>query len=260
MNKFYFFVFALLMGTSLNAQVVADIENISLEAESFLNGADGSGGYTSGNVAFQTTYDTTFSSWGGWAMSNVTDVQTVGFTNQYSAITGGGYDGSNNFAISNTFSPSKIILQNESAGAPITGMYVTNTTYAYLSMLNGDDFAKRFGGEDGTDPDYFLLTINKYENGELGDTPVEFYLADYRFEDSNDDYLVDEWTWVDLSSLGNVDSLEFSLSSTDNGDFGMNTPAYFAVDNLTTFGEPVGLKELLATPVTYQVYPNPVVD
>jgi len=34
--------------------------------------------------------------------------------------------------------------------------------------------------------------------------------------------------------LGNVDSLQLSLSSTDTGAFGMNTPAYFCVDNIET--------------------------
>ncbi|MEZ4565949.1 MAG: DUF4465 domain-containing protein [Desulfobacterales bacterium] len=34
-----------------------------------------------------------------------------------------------------------------------------------------------------------------------------------------------------MSALGMVKELTFSLSSTDTGDYGMNTPAYFAMDN-----------------------------
>ena len=75
------------------------------------------------------------------------------------------------------------------------------------------------------------------EQGESTGT-VEFYLADYR--DGKAD-AVSEWTWVDLTSLGpNVSRLEFQLESTDVGDFGMNTPAYFAIDNLTLVPEPAG--------------------
>jgi hypothetical protein len=62
---------------------------------------------------------------------------------------------------------------------------------------------------------------------EVGRLPV--YLADYR-EGSR---VLDDWTWVDLSALGsNVKRIEFDMASTDSGDFGMNTPAYFAIDNL----------------------------
>ena len=44
---------------------------------------------------------------------------------------------------------------------------------------------------------------------------------------------MDDWEWVDLSSLGTVAGLEFDLSSSDTGPSGMNTPAYFAMDDLT---------------------------
>ncbi|MBT3193431.1 MAG: DUF4465 domain-containing protein, partial [Verrucomicrobia bacterium] len=56
-----------------------------------------------------------------------------------------------------------------------------------------------------------------------------------------EDYIVGEWTWVDLTSFGPaVKSLHFSLSSSDNGAWGMNTPAYYAIDDLQfiyTFSE-----------------------
>jgi hypothetical protein len=44
----------------------------------------------------------------------------------------------------------------------VTGAYFTNTTYAALSMLSGDSFAKKFGGASGDDPDWFKYpSINK---------------------------------------------------------------------------------------------------
>ena len=67
---------------------------------------------------------------------------------------------------------------------------------------------------------------------------VDFYLADYRFADNSKDYIVENWEYVDLSSLGVVKSLEFSLNSSDAGVFGMNTPAYFAMDDLNCVPEP----------------------
>ena len=61
---------------------------------------------------------------------------------------------------------------------------------------------------------------------------VDFYLADYRFENNGDDYLIQDWTWVDLTGLGAATQLEFDLDSSDVGQFGMNTPAYFAIDDI----------------------------
>ena len=66
---------------------------------------------------------------------------------------------------------------------------------------------------------------------------IDFYLADFRFDDNTLDYIVDQWTTVDLSGLTNAVELQFSLSSSDVGDFGMNTPAYFAVDHVTVSEE-----------------------
>ena len=60
---------------------------------------------------------------------------------------------------------------------------------------------------------------------------VEFALADYRFEDSASDYIVDQWTRVDLSSLVGARKLQFAEPS-DVGEVGMNTPAYFALDQV----------------------------
>jgi len=61
---------------------------------------------------------------------------------------------------------------------------------------------------------------------------IEFYLADYRFDDNSKDYIVQNWTNLDLSSLGKVNKLAFRFSSTDNGSWGMNTPSYVCLDNL----------------------------
>ena len=98
-------------------------------------------------------------------------------------------------------------------------------------MCDGDSYAKKFGGTTGDDPDWFKLKIFGYQNGNFIDTVV-FYLADFRFTDNNQDYIIKDWTFVDLSTIENSVSLTFELSSTDNGQYGMNTPAYFFIDNL----------------------------
>jgi hypothetical protein len=99
-------------------------------------------------------------------------------------------------------------------------------------MLEGSGFSRKFGGSTGNDADWFLLTITgKDAYGNTTGT-VDFYLADYRYENNSSDYIVDSWEYVDLGGLGEVKSLEFLLNSSDTGNYGMNTPAYFAMDTV----------------------------
>ena len=67
------------------------------------------------------------------------------------------------------------------------------------------------------------------------------------FDLANGANVVDSWELVDLSTLGTVYGLSFGLSSSDNGDWGMNTPAYFAMDNLDIQAVPVPASALLLT-------------
>ena len=103
-----------------------------------------------------------------------------------------------------------------------------------------------FGGPSGDDPDFFMLTITGLDMQGQSVGSVDFYLADYRFEDNGLDVLVDSWTEVDLTSLDGAVQLSFALDSSDVGAFGMNTPAYFAIDNLRLVPEPASLILLLS--------------
>ncbi|MGB6036502.1 MAG: DUF4465 domain-containing protein, partial [Cryomorphaceae bacterium] len=235
-----------------NAQTTtAGFENFDLQPESFLNGSDLSGGFGDGAVFLPNDYNTI--SWSGWAITNKSDNTTPGFTNQYSAITGQGLN-SDTYATGYVSGESVVHLEN---GASQEGVYITNSTYAYFSMLDGDSFSKKFGGLTGNDPDFFLLTIAAYEEGEPTGAEVEFYLADFTFSDNSQDYIVDEWTYVDLSTLGAADSLSFTLTSSDVGEFGMNTPAYFCIDDFIT-NDPLSTQN--GQEALFKVYPNPTVD
>ncbi len=256
MEKAISFSFLLMASLSLAAQTTAGFENFGLPAGAFLNGSDGSGGFSSGNAFLPNDYDPDFESWEPWAISATTDTQTPGFLNQYSATPGGGAAGSLTYAVAYCFSGCTINLQGPAAGGLVEGLYLTNSTYAYFSMLNGDPFSKKFGGETGGDPDFFRLTIKKFLNGEPGPDSVDFYLADYRFTDNSQDYIIDGWAYVDLRTLGNADSLWFRLSSSDIGVFGMNTPAYFCMDNLTTTDVTTAAPEPSSAPGC-KAFPNP---
>lgn len=253
MQKHATFVIALLQAAGLLAQTTAGFENLNLPPNTFVNNAGASGHFSSGAIELPNNYNPDWMSWDGWAVSTKTDSLTPGFLNESSAVAGGGAQGSATFAVSYVIGASVVRLTDP---ATVTGLYVTNNTYAYYSMKDGDAFAKKFGGITGNDPDFFLLTVKKYLNGQAGPDSVNFYLADYRFANNAQDYIVKAWTWLDLSSLGNADSLQFTLTSSDVGAFGMNTPAYFCADNVTTTG-------LISTKIAHtgtlqmDIFPNP---
>jgi len=210
------------------AQKVSDFEDLYLKENSYWDGSGDAKGFISGDAFFS------YSNSGGYisdfVYSNKFDTTTAGYKNSFTAITGRGYGGSGNYAVVNVFSP-YIKLLGALKGTTITGFFVTNTTYGALSMRDGDMFSKKFGGASGDDEDWFKLTVKGFLNGVEKMNQVDFYLADYRSPDNVFDYIVNTWEWVDLTPLGNVDSLTFELSSSDVGEWGMNTPAYFAMDN-----------------------------
>ncbi|MFO0899083.1 MAG: DUF4465 domain-containing protein [Pirellulales bacterium] len=211
-------------------------EDLPLAADSYNNGADGAGGFKSGGGSFNnsfTDFGGGFTSWSGWSYSNRGDTATPGYDNQYSAFAGGGVGGAGNFGVSFASTEDLSVSQIElPAGARPLSVRITNTTYAALSMLQGDAFAKKFGGPSGADPDTFKLTITgrQADNDLVGN--VDFYLADFRALEASGDYVVRDWRLVDLAALDGAAKLSFTLASTDVGQFGMNTPAYFALDDL----------------------------
>lgn len=235
MKKFNILFFAVFITAHLFSQTISDFENLSLSADSFWNGSDLTGGYNSGLAGFVNSYNTSFNSWSGFSYSNQTNDTTAGAGNQYSAVTASGVNGSATYAVANGYGDMRVRLNGAAAGRPVKGFYVTNTTYAYQSLKNGDQFAKKFGGVSGNDPDWFRLTVKGWYNGAPKAEQVQVYLADYRFTDNSKDYILKTWHWVDLQTLGSVDSVFFQLESTDTaGGYGMNNPAYFALDNFTT--------------------------
>lgn len=230
-------------GSACQWSEAVDFEDLGLgEDAQYIGDATGVQTYSSGDATLLLYYDNAWGDyWEGIAASTWTDTSTAGYENQYSAIPGTGEGGSVAYGVAYTGGynvGAELRFPDAGAGVTVAGLYVTNTTYVYLSMRDGDSFAKKFGGESGTDPDWLLLTIEGIGAGGAVAGEVEFYLADYRSATPSEDYLVDDWAFVDLTSLGPVVGLRFALESTDVGEWGMNTPAYFALDSLLTLPAP----------------------
>jgi hypothetical protein len=91
MKKMVFFLFLVwLLASPWARAAVIDFEDLALSAESYWNGSDGSGAFTSGGATLSNTYNAEWGSWDGFAYSNLTDTTTEGFAGQYSAVAGGG--------------------------------------------------------------------------------------------------------------------------------------------------------------------------
>ena len=235
MKKLNSLFLVILIALAGQAQTVSTFEALPLTTDTFWNGSNLEGGFADGKALFLNNYSSTFLSWSGFAYSNTTDTVTAGYGNQYSSVTGSGNNGSAKYAVANGFGEIKIALTGAAAGKLVRGFYITNATFAYLSMRDGDAFAKKFGGVNGNDSDWFRLLATGWQNGAVKATTAEFYLADFRAADNSKDYIVKDWAWFDLQVLGNVDSISFLMESTDTaGGFGMNNPAYFVMDDFTT--------------------------
>ena len=96
---------------------------------------------------------------------------------------------------------------------------VANTAWGYWAMKNGSDFGRPFGPDDRC-----TLTIHGVSNGAVvGEVSVDL---------AADGKILDTWKTVDLSSIGQCSGMYFTMTSTDTGDWGMNNPAYFAIDDM----------------------------
>ncbi|MEX0322194.1 MAG: DUF4465 domain-containing protein [Puniceicoccaceae bacterium] len=237
-------VMGVLLGAPLmNAEeVVVDFEDVALwgsGVEAYLGagggiyntGRDLSGGFESSGVYFENSYTDWgggFYSWEGWSYSTTVDTETAGYTNQYSAYPGEAASG-DVYAVTYVASYAPPRIQLPAGLKKPLSISVANTSYGAISMRDGDDFAKQF---NRADQDTLILTITGVDAAGDPVGSVEVYLADFR-DGTGDGLLLGDWKAVDLSAFGTgIEQLAFMLESTDIGDFGMNTPAYIAVDDL----------------------------
>jgi len=224
MKKFYISILcAAIFSTVGFTQNPATFEDLEIDIDSYWDGSDGSAVFISGDYSFINNFTDWggYTSWDGFAYSSMTSSSYTALSDQYNSCVGHGYDNSKTFAVVyySAYSGNvPTIIEKNANTFEAKGFYITNSAYAYTSMSNGDAYAKKFD-----ETDWFLLTITGYLKEDKVNT-VEFYLA-------KDGKIVNEWEYVDLSPLGTVDQIQFTLSSSDTGEWGMNTPAYFCMDN-----------------------------
>lgn len=119
--------------------------------------------------------------------------------------------------------PASVVFNDGKIYEPV-GVYVNLNSYPYYSIEYGDSFARAFRNGDS-----FKLIIHGVAADESEKT-IEAELASY----TNGDLTINRgWKYVDLSELGAVNEIYFSLTTTDRNTYGDNTPMYFCLDKLS---------------------------
>lgn len=227
----------LCVSPSVAGTILVDFEDLTVPAAGYYQGADGAGQFTSRGAKFSNTFTDfgSFSVWSGFGYSNRNNTSTPGYVNQYSAydLLDGAGDASPNYAVGYVSAYDPAPLLTLPARTRALSFRLTNSTYAALAMLQGDSFSKKFGGPTGSEPDYLRLIVTGYDAQDLSLGELAVYLADYRPASAAADYVLSRWTDVNLAPLAAARSFRFSMESSDvDPVFGINTPTYFALDNL----------------------------
>ena len=186
--------------------------------------------FGSGSFAFSNSYNAEWKSWSGFALAASADTTYTGNfqTQQYNNVVGGGQElegKSKQYVVAycpgdnpqwGSYNPVVTVMPGSDRKVQLEGVYLTNTAWVKSFATRGD---KNFGRPAFEEGSFFIVTITA-DNGKK----VEVPLIDYRNKKRE---VVNDWKWVDLSSLGEVKTLKFSILSSDS-----YAPSYFAMDNL----------------------------
>jgi len=257
MNTKHTFAIALFMliSTFSRAQIkFADFESFLNTKDTFDNAKFSPNGYkifVDTGFSFPCFYDVQNNYWSnGFAVSSMTDTITAGFSNLYSTMAGKGAENSKNYIVGQNGA----YFLNTNANKSLTSFMICNTTYVYQSMKNGDRFAKKFNSRDR---DSFIMKLKGFNKGLFVDSMI-VYLANFTFADSAKAFIVKDWKEIYFpDKFIGADSFTISLISSDNGQFGMNTPGFVTMDVFGTGIKLIGNTPRIKQHLDFDVFPNP---
>lgn len=177
--------------------------------------------FKQGPFTFTGSYTPAWGSWTGFAISACKDTTFQSYIlGQFHNVAAGAYQGDNYCVV---YGSTDSIIVDE--GTSLRGLYLTNSAYSRHSFAIGDKFTTPFTA----DSCYFQVSIiGVKDDGSTVNKDIT--LANYH--DGAVDYIAN-WQWVDLSEFGEVRALKFNFTGSDTGAWGLNTPAYVCIDNLT---------------------------
>ena len=236
----------LLLEVSGAKPAIATFDDLALEPETAWYGKRESEGYDhrkftyySGSYSFPCEYAPSLLTWGGVAYSNQTKTTFSSlFPDQFNSVVGHGVNGSKNYAVAYAYGQHTVEVRATHAGpAVIPGTFVTNTAWVKEVTQKGTGL-----GDEPHNPFHkgdYLLLIASNSKGQS----IEFPLVDYRSSNAAEHYVIDSWQWLDLSALGETESVIFSMKGTRVANGGTTIPAYFCLDD---FGSEMPAKEIAA--------------
>ena len=144
--------------------------------------------------------------------------------------TGGGHNGSNNFAVhygykDNTSYTTGQVLPaisfKDGVERVVDHMYVNNIAYAIKCYIDGNSLTAKIGPDD-----WVKLTATGYDSEGNKTGEASIYLC------NGPDEIIMDWTKFDLSGLGKVLKVEFNITGSSDNGYGFSQPAYFAYDDV----------------------------
>ena len=180
-------------------------------------------------------------SWEGFTLSKVSQDTA----NVFGCVANGGVDGvgtpyvigyfSEWVTMANEYSSNIIVFDQEYYPEYV---YICQNSNTMEAIANGNVFNARPFAENDT-----LALIISALNASLEETQSLTYYLAVDGEKNNG------WVKVPLTALGKTSGLSFRMTTTDTGDFGSNTPLYFALDALTiNTAQPTALPNVPSAP------------
>ena len=196
-------------------------------AEEFADGSMEYNGllYSEAGASFGSYYsfDGAWEMWGGFAISSNRNLDDLGYdySNQFSVYA----PDASQFALGYVFGEwggsyaNPVVEFAEPVSILSADIANANKTYHYC-ISN-----PTVGFDDERQPIWVKLVIEGFDAQGVQTGQVTCTLAD-------EGRVLDDWTNVDLSALGQVARLTFDITSNDIGEYGLNVPAFFCIDNI----------------------------
>lgn len=168
---------------------------------------------------------------GGVAVSNYTcNIADGSPSTQLSLPTGMAAHSGNNFVVAYGYNDGgwdscPVIDFKDGVARKIKGLWVTNNSYFLNSLSNGDSY-----NSAATEATFIDVTFEGFGAAGLSQGKVKCRLQDGKTS-------LTDWKYVDLSSLGAVNSLKvnYEFSDDQKNSHGFSAPAYVAIDDVQIY-------------------------
>lgn len=211
-----------------------------------LYGADG-GGFSKDEGVYEWTDEATSlhsklnNAWGSWAywsggaaVSNYhCDIANGGPNTQLSLPTETPAHSGDNFIVTYGYSDgSKFATDSrpvfdfqDGVARQVKGMWITNNSYFLHSLTQGDSF-----NQSATDDTFIDVTFEGFDAAGISQGMVK-----YRIQDGKK--ALTDWAYVDLSSLGKINTLKinYEFSKDQDNGYGFAAPAYLVIDDIEIY-------------------------